>query len=115
VREKEALQTLCKPFIESASKLHLITRQTHEEISANYEVLTSPRLCARETACARLSTLSLLNMCFMCVLTVSGAMDRDRAISLFERPLAIKVRISLSRILSCSAIGDVETGLGSVE
>ena len=39
----------------------------------NYEVPTSPRLCAREAVCARRSTLSLLKICLRCDLTVSGA------------------------------------------
>src|SRR6476646_2926568 len=77
----------------------------------NYDVPRSPRLCARETACARFSTSSLLKMCLTCVLTVSGVMERTRAISLLDRPWAIQFRISPSRVLSGSALAEVTTAL----
>ena len=65
-------------------------------------------LRARETACARFSTLSLMKMCLTCVLTVSGAMERLRAISLLDRPRAIRLRMSPSRTLSGSATAKVD-------
>src|ERR1700738_4410343 len=52
-------------------------------------VLAKPRICARDTACARLSTFSLVKMFFTCDFTVAGAMARLRAISLFDSPSAI--------------------------
>ena len=57
----------------------------------------SPRLCARETACARFWTLSLMKMFLTCDLTVSGAMERSRAISLSARPSAIRQLSGTSR------------------
>ena len=50
---------------------------------------TSLRLYARETASTRFPTLSLMKICLTCVLTVSGVMERIRAISLLDRPWAI--------------------------
>ena len=52
--------------------------------------------CARDTACARFSTFSLLKMCFTCDFTVSGVMARFRAISLLDSPSAINLSMSLS-------------------
>jgi len=74
-------------------------------------VLTSPRLWARDTACARFSTASSMKMRVTCDLTVSGAMERLLAISLLDWPCAISFRMSLSRALSGSAIGDIELGV----
>jgi hypothetical protein len=49
-------------------------------------VLTRPRLCARDTACARFSAPSFVKMFLTCDFTVSGPIARARAISLLERP-----------------------------
>jgi hypothetical protein len=63
-------------------------------------VVTRPRVCARDTACARLSTPSLVKTLLRCDFTVSGPILRLRAISLLDNPSAISVRMSVSRGLS---------------
>ena len=75
-------------------------------------MLASPRLCARDTACARFSTASLMKMCLTCDLTVLCAMASVRAIALLDRPWAMSLRMSLSRPLSGSAIAEVRVGPG---
>ena len=67
-------------------------------------VLTKPRLCARDTACARLSTFNLTKIRFTCVFTVSGVMVRSRAISL---------SMAVSRALNSSAAAEDGAGPGS--
>src|ERR1700722_12628735 len=76
-------------------------------------VLASPRLCARDTACARLSTFNFAKMRFTCVFTVSGVMVRSRAISLLDSPLAISLSIVLSRALRSSAVAEEGVGPGA--
>jgi hypothetical protein len=49
-------------------------------ISPNDYIQTKPRLWARETACARLSTASFMKMFLTCDFTVSGAILSSRAI-----------------------------------
>ena len=78
---------------------------TREE-KGNYEVLSSPIVWARATACARVWTFSLVKMFLTCVFTVSGAMERIRAISLLDRPWAIRLSILPSRSLSSSSIAE---------
>jgi hypothetical protein len=55
-------------------------------ISPNDYIRTKPRIWARETACARLSTASFMKMFLTCDFTVSGAILSSRAISLLDRP-----------------------------
>src|SRR3981189_3901398 len=73
-------------------------------------VATRPRVCARDTACARLSTPSLVKTLLRCDFTVSGPISRLRAISLLENPSAISVRMSVSRGLNGLKIRAPEVG-----
>ncbi len=65
---------------------------------------TSPRLSARETACARQATPSLIKMFLRWDFTVSGAILRPRAMSLFDCPYTTNISPPSSRGLRRAAV-----------
>jgi hypothetical protein len=111
-RQRDAAATL-RPvydrFTEGFEIADLIAaKRLLDELRRDESVVPAkPKLWARDIACARFSTFSLMKMCFTCDFTVSGAIVKFRAISLFDCPSAINLSIASSRTLNDSTIAEV--------